>query len=119
MDLDTLSRFDWVTAGAPTVRLVLRRDGSGFYERDAGPGLRALREHLLHRLEGAALSLKFAHARGWVEVEARLSPGTPGADGRMGRYLLELATDPYVAAVEDRPAPPLTLESDAGAALED
>jgi hypothetical protein len=120
MDLDTLARFDWISPSRPAVRMVFRRDGTGFYERDAGPGLRAVRENLLHRSEGARLlRLKFARARGWIELEAELRAGAAEPGARLAQHLLFLAEDPYAATLGERLTGPLTLESDAGAALDD
>lgn len=114
LTLDDLCRDEWIASGAPEIRLRLRKDGTGYYDRKE-PG-RLIHEKLLYKLEGS-LHLKLAHARGWVEVSAAVRPG-PGKEGeRFGQRELVLSQDPYAAAIEDRPSAELILQSDAGASL--
>lgn len=118
----TLTRAEWLSAPDGTdpgddgaVRLVFRPDGTGYYEREGGPGKRFVRENLLFRPEGDVLHLKFARARGWTEVEASFEQ-TDGASARfIGR--LVLARDPYAWHMEERQTGALALTGDRGAAL--
>lgn len=107
-----LIRFEWVEQPGPGVRMKLRRDGTGFYERE---GERFVRDNLLYEVEETGLRLKFAHAREWTRVGARLAPGS-GKD-RFGAWSLVLDRDPYVAVFEERTTGALALVSDVGAAL--
>jgi hypothetical protein len=116
-ELARLSRTEWVDREPPERRLRLRRDGTGYYERDAPSGQRPVHENLLWRTEGATLHLKFAHARLWTEVPFDLRDGTAEGGGRFGRSALVLAWDPYVRVFEERETAALMLESDAGAPL--
>jgi hypothetical protein len=116
MDLtvDVLCCDEWMTTGAPEIRLRLRKDGSGYYDRKE-PG-KVIHEKLVYKLEGA-LRIKLARARGWTEVTAtvRVGPGKP--DDRFGQRELVLSKDPYASAIEDRPSGELVMQSDAGAGL--
>lgn len=122
LDVSTLTRAEWLSAPEGTepgddgaIRLVFRRDSTGYYERENGPGKRFVRENLLFRVEGRVLHLKFARARGWTEVEASFEM-TDGASERfIGR--LVLARDPYAWLMEERATDALVLTGDRGAAL--
>lgn len=114
LTLDDLCRDEWIATGAREIRLRLRKDGSGYYDRKESG--RLIHEKLLFKLEGA-LRLKLAHARLWIDVEASVRPG-PGKEGdRFGQRELVLSKDPYAAAIEDAPSAELILQSDAGASL--
>ncbi len=114
LTLDELCRDEWTNAAVPEIRLRLRKDGTGYYDRRE-PG-KVLHEKLLFRLE-EVLHLKLAHARGWIEVAVRVEPGKVAAGERIGQRELMLSADPYAKAIEDRPSGELRLLSDAGAAL--
>ncbi len=111
-----LCRTDWVERAEPFRRLKFRRDGTGYYEREALGEKRFVHENLLYRVDGERLHLKFAHARLWTEVSARLAPGLE-ATQRLGERVLSLAQDPYASTLEETATAELTLESDSGAAL--
>ncbi len=113
----TLLQFEWAQQPEPGVRMKFRRDGTGYYEREGGPGARLIHENLLHRLENGVLHLKFAHARSWTEVSATLQNGGGSPGDRLGLWELTLAQDAYALIFEERATPPLVLLSDRGAAL--
>jgi len=117
LDPEILRRFEWIGTCSPVVRMLFRRDGTGWYERDAPPGTRPVHENLLWRAEEPRLAIKFSHARGWHEVAADLAAGPVAADGRTGAWRLVLAEDPYARVQEERATGELELLSDAGAAL--
>lgn len=113
---ELLTRNEW-TDEALEIRMRFRRDGTGWYEREATAGRPFLHENLLWRVEGESLHLKFAHARLWSDVAATASEGTPSQDGRFGQRRLVFARDPYAWTLEERLTPPLELLSDRGAGL--
>ena len=118
-----LCRVDWLDTGAEhPIRYIFRKDGSGYCDREAGPGARPVFEKLLWKVSPAdagrategvrsvELGLKFAHARGWLAVEARLTDEP---------LALTLALDPWVLALEERRTAPQRLLADTGPSLDD
>ena len=116
LDQSILVRTDWVDVSG-VVRMKFRRDGTGYYEREADENRRFVHENLLWKVENGMLHLKFARARLWTDVTAETRTGTPSEDGRLGENVLALGSDPYARAVEDTHTAPLVLSSDRGAAL--
>ena len=118
-----LCAADWLDRGARRpVRYVFRKDGSGYCDREAGPGERPVFEKLLWKLAPATgspepgirsveLQLKFVHARLWTAVEARLVDGEPPG--------LVLARDPWAFTFLDATTTAQALVADTGAALDD
>jgi hypothetical protein len=112
MTVEDLCEDEWVVPGAQ-LRMLFRRDGSGFYERKDGDRLR--RENLIWKLD-PGLRIKFARARGWEEVPATVRAGK-GGGARVGQREMVLAFDPYAKAMEDRITGELVLQSDEGGEL--
>ncbi|HEY3447641.1 MAG TPA: hypothetical protein VGK67_14900 [Myxococcales bacterium] len=117
MDLTiaALCEDEWTNRAEPEVRLRLRKDGTGYYNR-AVRG-RPVAEKLLYKHEGNVLQFKMAHARSWVSVVASVMEGDGKPGDRYGQRRLTLAKDPYSVAVEDQPGAELILSSDEGASL--
>lgn len=116
LSIDELSRDEWTVASPREIRLRLRKDGTGYFDRKE-PGGRIIHEKLLFRVEAGTISIKFNHARLWIDVaaEVRKGPGTPG--DRFGQLELVLEKDPYAAEIEGLQPGKLVLQSDAGASL--
>lgn len=117
IDVTRLVRYEWVDREDGSLRMRFRRDGTGYYQRDASAEGRAISERLLYRVDDDGLHLKFAHARLWVLVDASLVEGDAPQGARIGEFELVLPRDPYAHAVDDQITPPLVLKSDRGAAL--
>lgn len=116
LSLDELSRDEWCATAPRDIRLRLRKDGSGYYERKSPEG-KLTREKLMFKLEGDVLRIKLNRARQWVDVGAEVRQGPGGPTDRFGQRELVLDRDPYATAIEELPAAQLILKSDAGASL--
>jgi len=116
LKIDELSHDEWAATSPREIRLRLRKDGSGYYDRKE-PGGKLIHEKLSFKVEGDVLRIKLNHARLWVDVAAEVHKG-PSAEGeRFGERELVLEKDPYATAIEELPAAQLILQSDAGASL--
>jgi hypothetical protein len=113
----SLAQCEWVEPSGSGVRLKFRKDGTGYYEREGGPGARLVQDNLLFKTEEDTLHLKFAHARSWTAVAAELQEGSAPEGSRIGHWKLTLQHDPYVKVFDEKQSGALELVSDTGAAL--
>ena len=116
LTIEDLCRDEWAAVSPKEIRLRLRKDGSGYYDRKDEGG-KVIHEKLMFKVEVGVLRIKFNRARLWVDVGGDVRPGPGGASDRLGQRELVLEKDPYSTAIEELKPSPLVLQSDAGASL--
>ena len=116
LTIEDLCRDEWAAAAPKEIRLRLRKDGTGYYDRKEEGG-RVIHEKLMFKVEVGVLRIKFNRARLWTDVGGEVRKGPGGPTDRLGQRELVLERDPYAAGIEELQPVPLVLQSDAGASL--